>query len=356
MRNKNTKYWGLQAYLPAHSPGEGKCLNSLRTAENSKGLGWRALLRYIFFNAWMTGRRNKWLLALAINPSATPFENWKWVKSLQLHTFATIPSLLPDAHLLSLTAVDVETVLPTDKTHLPKSPSQISALPFLEIEWVSVFFKESVKDFLPQSSTRKSHLGLGLKPEPHFHWEAWLLRFMGVLHRTYWWNLHLLLYDVSLYIGSSVKKRKIRLSQQVGLEFSLKSPEICRVVWTLTLVNISLHSKAIMTNWMQLQEVIWETPVVEVIESSGLWGRSLARWLNDLLTPREGVTHRASQSSLAGQQWRALAAESSYFNVYNNRAKKNSKSVKTDLIRLFLLYRSSWNRVLASFFFNNQTL
>lgn len=172
---------------------------------------------------------------------------------------------------------------------------------------------------------------------------------MGTLHRTRWWNLHLLSYDVSLYIESSVKKKSD--SWQVGLEFSLKSPEICWVVWTLTLVNISLHSKTIMTNSRQLPEVIWGMPVLGVTESTVLWGRSLGWGLNDLLTPREGVTHRASQSSLAGQRWwGVLAVKPSYFNVYNKGAKKNSKSVKNDLIRLFLLYGSSWNKILISFF------
>lgn len=66
-----------------------------------------------------------------------------------------------------------------------------------------------------------------------------------------------LLSAVGVHRGSSVKYTSAHspVRAQAWVQFEV-SCEICWVVWTPTLVNISSHSKTIMTNATQLEEVI----------------------------------------------------------------------------------------------------
>lgn len=145
----------------------------------------------------MSDWKKKWMIAsLAINPSATPFENWKWVKSpkhkaewFQLHTFAT--HALPTSWRPSPVSDSCGCWNGSSYRQNPSPSESITnrGSTFFGDRVSLVFFRESVKDFLPSSLTWKSHLGLRLwnrSPVRRLQWEAWLLRFMGALHRTHW--------------------------------------------------------------------------------------------------------------------------------------------------------------------------
>lgn len=118
----------------------------------------------------MNDWKKKWIIAsLAINPSATPFENWKRVKSpkhkaewLQLHTFAT--HTLPTSWHPSPVSDSCGCWNSSSYCQNPSPSESITnrGSTFSGDRVSLVFFRESVKDFLPLSPTRKSHLGLRL--------------------------------------------------------------------------------------------------------------------------------------------------------------------------------------------------